>query len=49
MFLEISKIDVCLFFPAGRDEDFVGMENDALPDFAQLEHFINSENDEQNE
>ncbi|XP_046647538.1 myelin regulatory factor-like isoform X2 [Daphnia pulicaria] len=33
----------------GRDEDFVGMENDVLPDFAQLEHFINSENDEQND
>ncbi len=42
-------IGVWLFGQSGRDEDFVGMENDALPDFAQLEHFINSENDEQNE
>lgn len=32
----------------GRDEDFAGMENDTLPDFTQLEHFINSENDEHN-
>jgi len=32
----------------GRDEDFTGMENDTLPDFTQLEHFINSENDEHN-
>lgn len=35
-------------FQAGREDDFVGIENDTLPDFTQLEHFINSESDEQN-
>lgn len=40
---------ILFFFQLGRDEDFVGMENDTLPDFAQLEHFINSENDEHSE
>ena len=40
-----------ILFPlkAGREEDFSGIENDTLPDFTQLEHFINSDNDEQNE
>ncbi|XP_045029018.1 myelin regulatory factor isoform X2 [Daphnia magna] len=41
-----SCTDMKYIFATGRDEDFVGMENDTLPDFAQLEHFINSENDE---
>jgi hypothetical protein len=43
-----SLLTLNLILLAGRDDDFVGIENDTLPDFTQLEHFINSDNDEHN-
>ena len=47
LFFYYFLIIIIIFF-IGRDEDFSGMDNDALPDFAQLEHFINSDTDEHN-
>ena len=47
--LVIYSILVSFATISGHDDDFGAMENDTLPDFTQLEHFINGDNEEQNE